>query len=185
MPHLPLSSVSSTRRNCCNYFPGCLAHVLSHLSLWLIWKLPPLAPPFRWKTETVGGYLIGLGGSRGSSREKATAFWSIHPSAWKSWGLSGIMTQPPWTRPILLPPEPGPLSAWTPAGTCTLGYPRCHLHKTESMTTRFKMKDLFTLQSACNESRVVQSSLCTQRGPCYKPLLFMWPCHRPDFKTAY
>lgn len=54
--------------NSSNPFPECLAHILFHLSLWLIWNLPPLAPAFHWKTKTIAGYLIGfvLGGSQGN-----------------------------------------------------------------------------------------------------------------------
>lgn len=80
----------SNLTNCSNTFPGCLAHIF-HLFLWLIWKLPPLAPLFHWKTKSIG-YLIGLslslGESWGNSGKKAKAFHLFihqHGNQWDFW----------------------------------------------------------------------------------------------------
>lgn len=68
------------------------------------------APLFYWKSQTIGGYLIGLAlgldGSVGNSRVKKSkrSDLFIHPH-WNQWALSGVMTQPSLSSTAFLPQE--------------------------------------------------------------------------------
>lgn len=92
-----------TLNNCSTTCPGCLAHVFFHLSPWLIWKLPPLAPLFHWKSKAIGGYLTGLDESwRNLEKKKKKAFRLFIHQHGNQRDFRGIMTQPLWARPALL-----------------------------------------------------------------------------------
>lgn len=72
------------------------------------------APLFYWKSQTVGGNLIGLAlgldGSVGNSRRGGGGGGGkrfdlfIHPH-WNQWALSGVMTQPSMSSTTFLPRE--------------------------------------------------------------------------------